>query len=575
MNKLKTCISLLAVLFVYCSYHFVPEESRQPLSETIGIVYRSDYTPAANICIRFIDTGAVASPSQAVFVDSVYTDALGQYAVTALQAGVYNIFGESGGEYFYHHNVLINHDTTRHDTLIDTLGQPGSVSGIVKHQYHAGSGFITMLMPGAGRYSVPDDTSGAFYVSYLARGTYRIRFHTTLQNYATKDTTITIRAGVNDTLSDTVYLACDGIPQITGFAGTYDTLSHRVIVSWNPLPVSLITGYTVYRAEAGTVFDKFADVPAAYAFLTDSSVLMWKTYHYRVVGYSQEESGPPSDAVTVQVAYLPQGWYRGQLHCHTTHSDGWLPVEDAMQKYKDARYDFVAVSDHNIVTPTEQFITGDFLTIPNDELTFELNHVNAINASGPFNGVILSPSVLVDVVNAAESIDAVPQINHPQYSGHTVADIMSTSAMLLEIVNFRHDDPNYTVALWDSVLSKGRLIYGTAGDDAHNYAVEFNRAWVIVRAPALTVQSIVTALESGDFYASYGPVIREISCTGRTMSVKSIDGETIAFYGSNHTLLSTVNGDSASYTLPPDSLYVRAEITDAIGRRAFVQPYFP
>ena len=40
-------------------------------------------------------------------------------------------------------------------------------------------------------------------------------------------------------------------------------------------------------------------------------------------------------------------WYKGQLHTHTCWSDGRVLPEQAVQAYRDAGYDFFAITDHN------------------------------------------------------------------------------------------------------------------------------------------------------------------------------------------------------------------------------------
>ena len=39
-------------------------------------------------------------------------------------------------------------------------------------------------------------------------------------------------------------------------------------------------------------------------------------------------------------------WLRGNLHMHTTRSDGRVSVEEAIARYERAGYDFIAVTDH-------------------------------------------------------------------------------------------------------------------------------------------------------------------------------------------------------------------------------------
>ena len=39
-------------------------------------------------------------------------------------------------------------------------------------------------------------------------------------------------------------------------------------------------------------------------------------------------------------------WYKGSLHLHTVRSDGHLTLDEVVQKYSEAQYDFVSVTDH-------------------------------------------------------------------------------------------------------------------------------------------------------------------------------------------------------------------------------------
>ena len=43
-------------------------------------------------------------------------------------------------------------------------------------------------------------------------------------------------------------------------------------------------------------------------------------------------------------------WYKGNLHTHTTQSDGAVSPEEMMACYRKAGYDFLALSDHNRLT---------------------------------------------------------------------------------------------------------------------------------------------------------------------------------------------------------------------------------
>src|SRR5688500_2563599 len=47
---------------------------------------------------------------------------------------------------------------------------------------------------------------------------------------------------------------------------------------------------------------------------------------------------------------LPGTWYRGNLHCHTTSSDGAMPPDRLVAHYSYAGWDFISITDHGKVT---------------------------------------------------------------------------------------------------------------------------------------------------------------------------------------------------------------------------------
>ena len=49
-------------------------------------------------------------------------------------------------------------------------------------------------------------------------------------------------------------------------------------------------------------------------------------------------------------------WFKGNLHTHTFWSDGDAPPEITIDWYKNNGYDFLALSDHNILSISEKWI---------------------------------------------------------------------------------------------------------------------------------------------------------------------------------------------------------------------------
>jgi len=68
---------------------------------------------------------------------------------------------------------------------------------------------------------------------------------------------------------------------------------------------------------------------------------------------------------TLSACSPAQQWYRGNLHTHSYWSDGNQFPEVILQGYRDRGYDFVAISDHNVLAQTERWATVS--TISNGE----------------------------------------------------------------------------------------------------------------------------------------------------------------------------------------------------------------
>jgi len=61
-------------------------------------------------------------------------------------------------------------------------------------------------------------------------------------------------------------------------------------------------------------------------------------------------------------------WYKGNLHVHTTNSDGLISSEEVVKRYRDNGYSFLAITDHNLITDASEYSSQDFLLIKGTEL---------------------------------------------------------------------------------------------------------------------------------------------------------------------------------------------------------------
>ena len=71
-------------------------------------------------------------------------------------------------------------------------------------------------------------------------------------------------------------------------------------------------------------------------------------------------------------------WFRGNLHTHTTNSDGDSPPDEVVAWYRDAGYDFLALTDHDLLTlPSDHAAAaGSMLLVHGEEVTAGDVHVN-------------------------------------------------------------------------------------------------------------------------------------------------------------------------------------------------------
>ena len=116
-------------------------------------------------------------------------------------------------------------------------------------------------------------------------------------------------------------------------------------------------------------------------------------------------------------------WYKGNIHTHTTESDGDADPDFVTRWYRDHGYDFLVLSDHNHRTILEHEIEGGPLMIPGEEVSariFEGSipiHLNAIGIRH-----VVEPTNLDDVVatlqanvNAIINAGGIAQLNHPNF----------------------------------------------------------------------------------------------------------------------------------------------------------------
>ena len=65
-------------------------------------------------------------------------------------------------------------------------------------------------------------------------------------------------------------------------------------------------------------------------------------------------------------------FYKANLHCHSTYSDGKLTVEQLKDAYKARGYSVLAYSDHNTLTPHNELSDDGFIALNAIEIDYNM-----------------------------------------------------------------------------------------------------------------------------------------------------------------------------------------------------------
>lgn len=300
-------------------------------------------------------------------------------------------------------------------------------------------------------------------------------------------------------------------------------------------------------------------------------------------------------------------WFKGNTHTHTVNSDGDSTPDEVVRWYREHGYNFLVLSDHNYLTEVDGLnavfgAANKFILIKGEEVSDKFRekpiHINGINvkqAVEPQGGDSVA-GVIQNNVNAIRKVEGAPHVNHPNFHWAIGANDLKTikNLRLFEVYNGHPQVNNLggggmpgLEAMWDDILSVGRVLYGIAVDDAHSFKTPGDKTkstpghgWVMVRAASLSPGDILRALEQGDFYASTGVTLRDYSVSGGEVKIdiaeetQSRSKYTVQFIGRWGKILKEVTANPAVYTFKGDEFYIRAKVIESNGKVAWTQPVF-
>ncbi len=326
-------------------------------------------------------------------------------------------------------------------------------------------------------------------------------------------------------------------------------------------------------------------------------------------------------------------FWKANLHCHTTVSDGKLTPAEVKEYYMAHGYSVVAYTDHNVIVPHQDLRSPDFLPLNGCELFVNENRIEPGRSKITCHMNIISPreDYLKMVcwnskkyIKSGNSIDYVGQVvtdpgepdyerchtvncvndmarrareagyfviyNHPTWS-HETYPMFSRYRYFhaMEIYNncsFLAGYNEYSPEIYDEMLRSGSRLYAVASDDNHDKNPDFTYrdscgGWVMIKAPELTYPAIMKSLFSGNFYASTGPEIHELYIENEMIHVRCSPAVSISIQRdirANGSRTPVPGREEflteATFKLNRNAAWFRITVTDDSGCHANSRAYF-
>jgi hypothetical protein len=230
------------------------------------------------------------------------------------------------------------------------------------------------------------------------------------------------------------------------------------------------------------------------------------------------------------------GWYRGDLHMHSGHSDGWCASKSGEQRgpcplfltldaAANRGLDFVVSTEHNTTSHLRELTAlqpyfDRLLLIPGMEMTTFQGHANAFNLREPVDFRVGSATVpdWNTLLKEATGKGAIVSINHPRaptgeacmgcgWSPNPAVDMSLIAAV--EVVN-GHDVESATAGLpfWQEQLQLGHRLTAIGASDTHDVTsrnvqpppARIGVPTTVVYARELSIEAIIDGIRAGNVF---------------------------------------------------------------------------
>ena len=293
------------------------------------------------------------------------------------------------------------------------------------------------------------------------------------------------------------------------------------------------------------------------------------------------------DNVQTMFRYDTSGqWFKGNTHIHSTASDGGKTIPEISELYAGAGYDFLFCTDHWVCSDVSEIETKtpvlllDGIELDGHDESGTIFHVVCL---GRVKGLTRDDG-LEEGLRKAREQGAIAVLAHPRWSGNSLADTARFSFDGVEVYNHVCrwlNGKGGGLTHWDAMLKRDRGTLCFAVDDAHLKPEHpgYDGGWIVVNAPDLSVQNVMSAIRRGNFYSSCGPSLTSLRLEDETLHIECGPVQFIRLIGPANVgwRAGSFDGQTlnrVSVRVPRDWDYVCVELEDQRGRRAWTNPLF-
>ncbi len=310
---------------------------------------------------------------------------------------------------------------------------------------------------------------------------------------------------------------------------------------------------------------------------------------------SRELLPPPARTFPVRQG---AGWYRGDLHCHTFHSDAAGSPELLHAAAKQAGLDFLAIADHNTITQRRYFhphSSPELIFVRAMEITTAVGHANVYGVDDWIDFRMTKPEHAHTLSRLVHDHGGLLSINHDKPTIQWDYDLPRIDCM--EVWQSHWMAWNWvSLGRYQDRLASGLKISAIGGSDFHQPArlmpegpLALARPTTVLWLDELSEDAILAAMKAGRGYVTESPTGPHVALTVNgqpmgstthaevtaTAETKRADGDTLVWIDATGILSTeTIGSDdwTGGFTGRPKA-FLRTEIIAAASREGLISEF--